>query len=204
MGNSRYLRRGRLNTVDNDKINERSLEIVKDIFENTNKWLNFAEAKNGALIGVNGLFLFKSIDYLFEVINGELKVSIVLVGFIVAVFMLAILIALKSFFPNNSIHVDKTGISEVVDNNSVNAERILIFYGDICKYQNSKLYLQDIYKYYLEINVRLEDLKKIELDFAKEIIINSQITSYKYRLFKRALGLNFFAILVFCILLIMA
>lgn len=187
-----------MSAVDEEMIREKSLEILKGIFENTNRWLSFAEAKNGSLIGVNGLFLFKSIEYIFEILNGKLKVNIVVTGFMATIFFLAIIIALKSFFPDTSIYKDEP------DNSVSDGSRILIFYEDICKYKSSKLYLQDIYKYYLETNIGINDLKKIELDYAKEILINARIASYKYRFFKMALKLNFLAIFIFCIFLIMA
>ena len=48
----------------------------------------------------------------------------------------------------------------------------------------------------------IEDLKKMELDYAKEILINSRITSYKYKLFRNAMKLNFIGIFMFIIFLI--
>lgn len=188
-------------TNNDKKSNESAMEILKDIFENINRWLNFAEAKNGALIGVNGLFLFKSIDYLFEIYNGLIKVNILLVGIIAVLFIIALLLSLKSFFPDTSVFVDKP---DVPNSDSTNENRILIFYEDICKYQNSKLYLKDIYKYYLDININVKDLKKIELDYSKEILINSKITSYKCKLFKKSLKTNFVAIIIFCMFIIVA
>lgn len=201
MPDKKNMTRTNLNTGNNEHIDKNALEILKDTFENTNRWLQFAETKNGALIGVNGLFLFKSVDYLFEILNGKLKANICIVGFMTAVFFLAIILALKSFFPNTSVTKEKTSISE---NDDEGRDRILIFYGNICMYQNPSVYLRDIYKYYLETNVKVKDLKKMELDYAKEILINSRITSYKYRLFKLALKLNFIAIIIFCVFLVIA
>lgn len=195
-----------MNRLDINNIqssDEKSIEILKDIFENTNRWLNFAEAKNGAIIGVNGLFLFKSIEFLFEAINDKLKAPILIVGFIITILLLGILIELKSFFPNTSVYNDEV---DCLDSNSFHYDEnvILIFYGDICKYKSSKLYLRDIYKYYLDKDIEIEELKKIELDYAKEILINSRITSYKYKLFKMGLKLNFLSIFIFYIFLIIA
>lgn len=68
--------------------------------------------------------------------------------------------------------------------------RVLIFYGDINKYNSAKQYLKDIYKYYLEWDINKDDLNKYELDYAEEIVINSKIASYKYKCFKNALKLN--------------
>lgn len=201
MERNKNIRRKNLRIANDEKIGEKAQEILKEIFENTNKWLNFAEAKNGALIGINGLFLFKSIDYLFDILNGKLKVDILVVGLMNAIFFIAILMALKSFFPNTNVYIDKADVS---DTDTSNKDRILIFYGDICKYQSSKLYLRDIYKYYLEYNVKIEELKKIELDYAKEILINSRITSYKFKLFSNAMKLNCIGIFIFILFLIIA
>lgn len=201
MASKKNIRRTNVSTVDVENKGKESIAVLKDIFENTNRWLNFAEAKNGALIGVNGLFLFKSVDYLFEILNGKLKVDNLVVGLMTTVFFIAILIALKSFFPDTGVYKDRSDIS---DADTSSADRILIFYEDICKYQSSKLYLQDIYKYYLEVNVKIKDLKKMELDYAKEILINSRITSYKYKLFGNAMKLNFIGILIFIIFLFIA
>ncbi|QGU96390.1 hypothetical protein GOM49_15980 [Clostridium bovifaecis] len=141
MAGKKNMARTNLNTGNNEHIDKNALEILKDTFENTNRWLQFAETKNGALIGVNGLFLFKSVDYLFEILNGKLKANIFIVGFMTAVFFLAIILALKSFFPNTSVTKETTSISE---NNDSGRDRILIFYGDICMYQNPSMYLRDI------------------------------------------------------------
>ncbi|WIF95471.1 hypothetical protein [Caminicella sporogenes] len=189
-----------MDRVDN-RNNNRSLEILKEIFENVNRWLQFAEAKNGALVGLNGFFLLKSIDFLFDVINGNIKVDVLLVGGIVAIFFLAMLIALKSFFPNTSVHKDKPDVNYTTISND---DKILIFFEEICKYENCKLYLRDIYKYYLDIDVKIEDLKKIELDYAKEILINCRITSFKYKFFKIALVLNIIGISAILLFIIIA
>lgn len=197
MAIKRSSRKSNSSTVNSEK----SLEMLKDIFENTNTWLHFAEAKNGALIGVNGLFLLKSVDLLFEILSGNLKAGILIVSIQNIIFFTAILISLKSFFPNTNVYKDET---EIYDSDASSGDRILIFYEDICKYQSSKLYLRDIYKYYMKTDIKIGKLKKIELDYAKEIFTNSKITSYKYKLFKCAMKLNFIGILVFLIFLVIA
>mgnify|MGYP000858739681 CR=1 FL=1 len=190
------------NTLKKQNVEDKALPILKEVFENTNRWLQFAEAKNGALIGVNGLFLFKSIDYLFEVINGKITVNIFIVGFMTAVFFTSTIISLISFLPNTSV-TEETAEDISRNNNSVECG-VLIFFEEINNYKNQSAYLRDIYKYYLNKNVKIKNLNKIELDYAKEILINSRITSYKYRLFKLAIRLNLIAIVVFFIFLIIA
>lgn len=190
-----------MSDLNNDNLKEDVLKELKDIFENVNRWLQFAEAKNGALIGINGIFLFKSIDFFIDIITGKLTGSILLSGLTTLIFLIGILLALKSFFPNDSVYQDEDDNLEILDENE---ESILIFYNDIYKFKSSKKYLMTIYKYYYNSNIQVEDLRKIEVDYAKEILINSRITSYKNKIFKLALISNFVSIFVFFIFLIVA
>lgn len=77
-----------------------------------------------------------------------------------------------------------------------------MFYLDIDKYESYNQYLIDIHKYYFDRDAEITDLKRIEIDYAKEILINSKITTEKYKLFKLALKLNFAAIIIFIISII--
>ena len=61
--------RSSLGTEDDVSTGNEALNMLKEIFENINRWLQFAEAKHGALIGINGLFLFKSVDYIFGLLE---------------------------------------------------------------------------------------------------------------------------------------
>lgn len=185
-----------------DEENNNSLDLLKDIFNNINSWLNFAEAKNGALIGINGLFLFESVDYLFDILNGNLNSDfLITVGLMVSVFLLVMLIALRSFFPNTS---NDASYKISREKNISNANNILIFYGDISNYNSAELYLKDIYKYYIKTKVETEDLQKIEVDYATEILINSKITSYKYKCFKNAIKIYFIGVFIFAIFIFLA
>ncbi len=168
------------------------LDILKEIFDNVNKWLTFAETKNGVLLSINGLFLFRLLDCLEKIASGNSLLNIKMIWILIIIFLVAIIITLISFFPKASPYVDK-------DDNVYNDEnsdlRTLIFYGDISKYEYSKLYLRDIYRYYLNTSIDVENINKYELDYAKEIIINSKIACYKYKCFKYALILNGLGIL---------
>lgn len=53
-------------------------DTLKEIFENVNQWLVFAETKNGVLISLNGLLLFRVVDS-FKDLNineSNLKLSV--------------------------------------------------------------------------------------------------------------------------------
>ncbi len=177
------------NAINDDRV----VNILKEIFKNINEWLIFAETKNGVLISINGVLLFRLLDYLEKIAVDNTSLNIKMIWILIIIFLIAILIILKSFFPNNSTSVDENNNTSEYNYNS---SRILIFYKDISQYKCSKLYLQDIYKYYLNMNIDVEDLNKYELDYAKEIIINSKIACYKYKCFKYALILNGLGILL--------
>lgn len=198
MRSIRGINRRRISTFNKENINEKSLEMLKNIFENINRWLNFAEAKNGALLGINSMLLFKAVDYFFEDINCELKINNILVVLMIICFIVGLFIVLISFFPNTGVYKDKPSIP---DEDTPNNDRLLIFYEDIKKYPSPEKYLQDIYKHYFGVHVELKGLKRVELDYAVEILSNSKIASYKYKLFKYALILNFIGLLIFIILL---
>lgn len=169
--------------LDNREVNV--LEDLKDIFENINQWLIFAETKNGVLLGINGLFIFKMLDSLNGVEESILNTN--MMWSLLITFVITTIIILKSFFPVCSVFEDKpVNLCKEIDGNS----KVLIFYEDISKYENSKIYLRDLCRHYYDIDVNFDDLKKYELDYSKEILINSRITSYKYRCFRWALKLN--------------
>ena len=160
------------------------LDDLKDIFDNINQWLIFAESKNGVLLGINGLFLFKMLDNLNGVEESILNTK--MIWLLLIIFIVATIIILKSFFPICSVFEDKpVNLCKETDDS-----KILIFYEDISKYENSSMYLRDLYRYYYDTDIDLKDLLKYELDYSKEILINSRIASYKYRCFKWALKLN--------------
>lgn len=175
------------------------LDDLKDIFENTNKWLIFAESKNGILLGLNGVILFKISDCLNGIEVTMLNTKMIWILFIV--FLISTVIILKSFFPNYSTFMDKpiNMCKEVYDGSNV-----LMFYEEISKYESSEMYLRDLYKYYFDKDVEPQNMKKYELDYAKEILINSRITSSKYKHFKWALRLDSLAIILLVIFYVVA
>lgn len=170
-----------------------ALDILKEIFDNVNRWLIFAETKNGVLISINGVLLFRLLDYLEEFDSSNSLLNIKATWILIIIFLIAIIFTLKSFFPNCSSFIDEgDNVHEYVSSNS----SILLYYNDISKYDSAKLYLKDIYKHYLNVDVDIKKLNKYELDYAKEIIFNSKIACYKYKCFKFALVLNGLGILL--------
>lgn len=178
------------------KNDDKVINILSEIFKNTNEWLVFAETKNGVLLSINGLFLFRLLDYLKKPNLCNLPLKTRMIWILLIIFLVAMLITLKSFFPNHTAFVDKN-INIYEDN--CDDSKTLMFYGDISKYECSKLYLKDIYRYYLNTNIDMENINKYELDYAKEIIMNSKIACYKYKCFECALILNGLGILLLVI-----
>ena len=161
-------------------------ENLKDIFNNVNEWLKFAEAKNGILIALLGTALFtlldKSTSILFlnniSISNNTLVikfdinlfVSLYLV-FLIIFLVIAISIMLISFLPQTKQVFKIKDIKNENDNS--------LFYGDIIKYTPEE---------YLEfIEPDRENFSRSELDYAYQIVINSHIAYKKYKYFELAL-----------------
>lgn len=162
-------------------------EKLKEIFSYINHWLNFAEAKNGALIVVNSAFV---IGIAGIITNNDANISNWIRLYMysaLGLLLLAIGLALWSFLPM----LDR--FANCGNDNYENA--ILIFFQDISKCKNAEEYVKRIYKDYYNIEKCENDIGKLELDYAKEIIYNSKVTVRKYKCFKYALYCSIGAIL---------
>jgi hypothetical protein len=105
-------------------------DVLKDIFENVNNWLKFAEAKNATLIAGNGLLIFGVLKTIHE-----LKIDNYLLWYIyfcLALFSLSLVIALISFIP-------KVKIPTFLLNSNIETNDNLLFYGHILKYNEKTL-----------------------------------------------------------------
>lgn len=178
---------------------DNNLQIVdelKSIFENVNGWLKFAEAKNGALVAINGVFIFKCTDFLINLRDGKIFGNKIFLIAIMTFFLIALLFVFVSFLPDVSKKSDEEENEEdkCVKCKDRKCENILMFYGDIAKYTDPKLYLNDLYMYYYDSSK--EEFNKKELDYAKEIIINSQITLRKFKIFKYSIRMDIIGLLM--------
>ena len=158
-------------------------EILKDIFDNVNNWLKFAEAKNGAIIALNATFIFGILK--LGIINDDNGNSFLNYYLYIAIFMLtlSIIIALLSFVPrlNHSYIQFKKPLDK--DN--------LLYFGDIAKYTPSK------YEERLNISIKVDDEKNSTLNtyYINQIVINSKITFIKFKQFEIAIWFTISAIL---------
>ncbi len=154
------------------KTDERSEmeERLRFIFGNVNEWLKFAEAKNAVLVAFNGAALFAIIDLFTQ----DAFKSFPLVIFFLYIFLVCVLsgliIAIISFFPTMK---PKTSTP---DN--------FLFYGSISKH-SPETYLSGLYT---ENDPKASDnFHRLCLDYAHQIITNSQISIRKYKFFRYAL-----------------
>lgn len=155
---------------------------LAEVFANVNSWLTFAEAKNAALVTLNGAGLLGLIGLLT---NSDYKGGrpLTLYLWICAIFLvLGLVVSLLSFKP---FTLPFNGKKQLLK--SQEEKLNLLFYGDLAKYNRSQDYLADIYKHYYNKDISEEDFNRLELDYADEILINAKITVKKYQYFKLAL-----------------
>ena len=164
-------------------------EYLEKQLTNTNYWLSFAEAKNAALVVLN----FSVIAFLSDMTNNKTITAVFMI-----VFVASLIICLLSFFPN----VSNKPSSKKASNKMTDVN--LLFYGDIANFDKPEDLLEAIKnKYFGEDDENLKDTNpNIHIDLASEIIINSQITVNKLRIFKIALKIDLaaFAVLILSII----
>lgn len=143
---------------------------LKDIFDNTNSWLVFAEAKHAVLIGLVGTGLFGIHNYLDSFCSWKLPFKIWTV-FCVVLFVISCFVSLLSFMPI-LYPLDKK-------NKKPNKELNLIYFKDIA--------LVEPEEYLSLLDISNQD--KMSKKLAEQIIINSRIAVHKYNLFSISLCL---------------
>lgn len=155
--------------------------------ERVNIWLSFAEAKNAALIAFNVAMpsIFVNVCSIYPVYCTVLLVM----------FILSAMICLFSFVPNLQNHPE----SLVTNKTPVN----LLFFSDIAAFRDVNSYINQVRERYYP-SVSSESINGILLDLASEILINSRIATRKYKLFKKGLFLDFFALIFAIIFLIIS
>ena len=151
---------------------------LKSVFSNVNDWLKFAEAKNGALVGLNGGAV---LSVLFGILLDE-KAKL-LSGFwklyfwcFVCCLLIGIVISLYSFMAKLK--------EPEQDDANIPAIKNLMFFGHV-QYFKENEYLDSLSK------AKLLDPRpiysRLETDYANQIIYNSRIAMNKYTLFNQAL-----------------
>ena len=156
--------------------------------ERTNYWLSFAEAKNAALLAFNIAVIAFVADF-----QKDLPVMSTAV---MLVFIIASLVCLRSFLPNDTSRPDPGPKFLSTDN--------LLFWKDIAYIEDEKEYLVRVIKQYYPDTTVNDSERKMFIDFSSEIVINSRIAMEKYRLFAIAVRIDFFAFILSILLLMIA
>lgn len=153
------------------------MSMLQYIFDNVNKWLAFAETKNGALVAFNSGVSIAIINLLTKDTPYSIWFLCCAYSSLVC-FMSSAALSLFSFMPAIRIkfHFPKDHLE--TDN--------LYFYEYISKYDNQS-YIDCLNKKF----VLNDEIKSLELDLANQIITNSKIAYKKFWLFKKALWLTF-------------
>jgi len=168
-------------------------EDLETIFDNVNDWLKFAEAKSATLLAANGLVIFGLLRAV-QSLNLEMLPKIAITT-IFSLFAFSLLLCLSSFIPSLKLPF-------VENKKDINEKDNLLFFNHIEKYGNHA-YLKALAK---SKGVSENDFTSFDYMLADQIIINSTIASYKYRLFKKAvwstllgviLSMPLFALFVF-------
>lgn len=159
--------------------------------ELTNKWLLFSETKNVTLVALN-VAICSALSNFFK--DYQFCVTVALAGILVSS-----LISLFSFFPNcSNLKKDKEDKSDFSPDNFNG-----IFWGDIVKIGDPKLYLSFLSERYLLFWDENES-KALCLNLAEEIVNNSQIVDNKCKYFKCALGTEVLMVVVMMVMMIVA
>jgi hypothetical protein len=162
-------------------------ETLKDIFENVNDWLKFAEAKNAALIVFNGASIFGAATFIATVITQKDTVIPKFILYYLYMFIimngLGLVIALYSFWPQTRVDEVLSKRIEDIFSNRQESRSSILYYGHI------KDYTLDSYLAKLRVfcDIGTRELSGLESDYASQIIINSRIAFRKYILFKLAI-----------------
>lgn len=172
--------------IKNDiELKNKIIEHFEKQLERTNYWLSFAEAKHGALIAINVALTAA----LLTIFDKAPVFCIIAISF----YLVSCVMSLSSFIPNTNSRPE----TKVILNNE---DANLLFYEDIATIGDTEKYIElSIRKYFSGQGMSVND--RLVYDLASEIIINSQITAKKYRDFKRAIKVDFFAVLLTIIFL---
>jgi hypothetical protein len=160
-------------------------DLLQKNLDSTNDWLKFAEAKNAMLIGANIAII--------GVLNTSTNLNSAFVIIASLVSIISSLVALYSFVPKTGKEPNKRKTAKKVHVENHIQTDILIFWGDQSKY-TAEAYLKMCYQKYCKQDIKDSELDALEMEYAREIIYNANITKSKYSLFDRALWIDIIGI----------
>lgn len=162
-------------------------ELLKEIFDNVNYWLAFAEAKNAGLLAVNIAVL--ALVFSVDKINMWGYVLVVIILFSTFFLFLALWSRFAAKWKNKDVPND--------DDN-------LLYYRDITKYTEEDFLLK-IHTVYFNESIENSDSVSLYIkNMTSEICINAKIATRKFELFNKALKIDIIALLIAIAIIIMA
>lgn len=169
--------------------NKDTIDFLKEQFERVNYWLSFGEAKSGALIVINLA--------LMAIIIGLFSYSPVICTIALISLVLSNGVCLWSLLPDSSSHNNE--MDSQIDYGKIN----LLLYSDIAKLSKEQ-YSNALRTEYADVFKEHSLKSKREVDYVSEIYTNSCIASRKFCLFRKAVYIDYIAMLLCVVLFIMA
>lgn len=167
-------------------------EKLEYILDNVNNWLKFAEAKNGTLLAINSAFLFGIIRIILTTKLEEEFSYCIAICFLISIT--SVVFCLLSFLPKLKIFLPES-LNSISENNKLNS----IYFGDISKLKNSKIYLEYLFQENIIDNKLKND--KFALDLANQIVVNSKIAKSKYKYFVISIMFTIIYVLLLLVLI---
>lgn len=159
------------------------IELLQKIFDDTNTWLHFAEAKNAALIAFN-IALITAITS-FDILEAVLPLTIL----IIAGLIVSTLSSIWSFKPINTM-LKKPALKDMNTN--------LLHFAYIASLEPDE-YLLKLYSTYWGVSdIASEALPQIEKAYSSQIIENARITLRKQKCF--TIGLYIVIFMILCLI----
>ncbi|MEA5622794.1 hypothetical protein [Nostoc sp. UHCC 0251] len=178
-------------------------EKLTKIFQIVNDWLKFAEAKNAVLLGFSGAGMAATLAYLSAASNIPKSIYI---GFLTTTSFLCLcsLVCSLSFLPKTNLEyiVWKKSKPQVNYKFRISDNDNFYYFGHLFKYKTSEL-IDAINRLYFEGQISNVQ-KKEYFDLSNQIIVNSEITYLKFKLFSFALYILIGAIISIPICLVLS
>ena len=142
------------------------IDFFEKNLEKVSSWLQFAEAKNAAMIA----FIVAMLAVIYSFFT-----NIVMLVILSIVYVIALIISILSMFSKEDMKVDiKDGVYDEENDN-------YFYWKHIAKYTKTD-YVDRVCKQFFQ-DSRDEAVGKQEIMLAEEIITNARIAKYKYKMF---------------------
>lgn len=164
-------------------------EILNNLYRDACEWLKFAEAKNAALLGFNGVMLFGTANIIKEKMFPDFSI---ILKFSLLIFCLNIVLIMITFIPK------QVPILKKKQKNLSNG----LYYNEIGNHEPEN-YIDLVIKRY---NVSSDDVKHnyYILDLVNQIVSVSWLTTRKNKMFKLCsfMNISLFVVVFFLILIL--